>query len=60
MLTGWGATMKQENEKAAEVDVLIEKPPNIQQLQETLLQVTAPTSQAKAAAQPTEENHVIV
>ncbi|HUE35879.1 MAG TPA: response regulator, partial [Candidatus Acidoferrum sp.] len=60
MLTGWGATMKQENEKAAEVDVLIEKPPNIQQLQETLLQVTAPTSQAKAVAQPAEENHVIV
>jgi signal transduction histidine kinase/ActR/RegA family two-component response regulator len=41
MLTGWGAAMKQENEKAAEVDVLIEKPPNIQRLHETLLQVTA-------------------
>ena len=41
MLTGWGATMKEDNEKSPEVDVLIEKPPNIQRLQETLLQVTS-------------------
>jgi signal transduction histidine kinase/ActR/RegA family two-component response regulator len=49
MLTGWGATMKQDNEKAAEVDVLIEKPPNIRQLQETLLQVTAGAATPVAA-----------
>ena len=66
MLTGWGAAMKQENEKAAEVDVLIEKPPNIQLLQETLLQVTASNGQAAAAAPATtasqtpEDSHVIV
>jgi signal transduction histidine kinase/ActR/RegA family two-component response regulator len=46
MLTGWGAAMKQENEKAPEVDVLIEKPPNIQRLHETLLQVTAPVTES--------------
>jgi signal transduction histidine kinase/ActR/RegA family two-component response regulator len=49
MLTGWGATMKQDNEKAAEVDVLIEKPPNIQHLQETLLQVTSSSATPAAA-----------
>jgi hypothetical protein len=49
MLTGWGATMKQDNEKAAEVDVLIEKPPNIKQLQETLLQVTSAAATPVAA-----------
>jgi signal transduction histidine kinase/ActR/RegA family two-component response regulator len=40
MLTGWGAAMKQENDKMPEVDVLIEKPPHIQRLHEMLLQVT--------------------
>jgi signal transduction histidine kinase/ActR/RegA family two-component response regulator len=44
MLTGWGAALRQDNARAPEVDVLIEKPPNIQQLHETLLQVTDPAT----------------
>jgi DNA-binding response OmpR family regulator len=52
MLTGWGATMKEDNEKAPEVDVLIEKPPNIRHLQETLLQVTSGATIPEAAESP--------
>jgi len=55
MLTGWGAAMQQENEKMAEVDILIEKPPNIQRLHEALLKATARTAQSvdeKATAVP--------
>lgn len=44
MLTGWGDSMQQDNEKMREVSVVIEKPPNIQRLHETLLQVTAPAN----------------
>ncbi|HTR40760.1 MAG TPA: ATP-binding protein [Pseudomonadales bacterium] len=52
MLTGWGASMKQDNEKAAEVDVLIEKPPNIQHLHQTLLQVTSAPAAAEVTDSP--------
>ncbi len=39
MMTGWGASINQENGKVPEVDVVMGKPPNIQKLHETLLQV---------------------
>ncbi len=42
MLTGWGASIQEDNEKIPEVNVVIGKPPNIQRLHEALLQVTAP------------------
>lgn len=41
MMTGWGAAIKQDNEQVPEVDCVIEKPPNIKRLHETLLQITA-------------------
>ncbi|HUA65663.1 MAG TPA: ATP-binding protein [Alphaproteobacteria bacterium] len=40
MLTGWGAEIRKENEKVSEVDLVIEKPPSIQRLQQALLQVS--------------------
>jgi signal transduction histidine kinase/ActR/RegA family two-component response regulator len=52
MMTGWGAAMKEDNEKAPEVDVLVEKPPNIKRLQETLLQVTSAAAATEAAKSP--------
>jgi hypothetical protein len=36
--------MQQDGEKMPEIDVLIDKPPNIQRLHETLLKVTAATA----------------
>ena len=41
MMTGWGTIMRQDKETAPEVDVVIDKPPHIQQLNELLLQFTA-------------------
>ncbi|HEV2318376.1 MAG TPA: ATP-binding protein, partial [Verrucomicrobiae bacterium] len=40
MLTGWGAEIREDNEKISEVDVIIEKPPSIQRLHETLMRVS--------------------
>jgi signal transduction histidine kinase/ActR/RegA family two-component response regulator len=48
MLTGWGVAIRQDNEKIPEVDIVIEKPPNIQHLHETLLQVTHTDEDEKA------------
>jgi CheY-like chemotaxis protein len=40
MLTGWGAMIKSEGEKMAEIDALVSKPPRIGELNELLLQLT--------------------
>jgi signal transduction histidine kinase/ActR/RegA family two-component response regulator len=40
MLTGWGSEIREGKEKISEVDVVIEKPPSIQTLHETLLRVS--------------------
>jgi signal transduction histidine kinase len=39
MMTGWGAMMKEDGESAPEVDALVGKPPQIQELNDLLLQV---------------------
>ena len=41
MLTGWGAAMKEDGEMASEVDALLSKPPQIERLNELLLQLTS-------------------
>ena len=48
MLTGWGAEIRQDREKISEVDVVIEKPPSIQRLHETLLEVSHSNGQVQA------------
>jgi signal transduction histidine kinase/ActR/RegA family two-component response regulator len=40
MLTGWGATIRQDKENMSSVDIVMEKPPDFQKLHETLLEVT--------------------
>ncbi len=40
MLTGWGATIRQDKENMSSVDIVMEKPPDFQKLHETLLDVT--------------------
>ena len=47
MLTGWGGEIREEKEKISEVDVVIEKPPSIQHLHDTLVRVSRPETQAK-------------
>ncbi len=42
MMTGWGAMMKEDGEVVPEVDVLVGKPPKIQELNDLLLWVTSP------------------
>ena len=42
MMTGWGTIMSQDKEAAPEVDALLGKPPNLQQLKSLLLQLTDP------------------
>jgi len=39
MMTGWGTMMKEEGETASEVNAVIGKPPQIQELNELLLRV---------------------
>ena len=39
MMTGWGAMMKEDGETASEVDALIGKPPQMQELNELLLRL---------------------
>jgi len=40
MMTGWGTTMRDDGEKAPEVDAVIGKPPHMQELNDLLLRVT--------------------
>ena len=40
MLTGWGSAIRQDDEKFPEVDVVMEKPPSVARLHESLLRVT--------------------
>jgi CheY-like chemotaxis protein len=41
MLTGWGAMMKTDGETVPDVDVVLNKPPHILELNSVLLQITA-------------------
>jgi CheY-like chemotaxis protein len=50
MLTGWGSEIREGKEKISEVDVVIEKPPSIQHLHETLLKVSHLDSKSNPAA----------
>jgi signal transduction histidine kinase/ActR/RegA family two-component response regulator len=43
MMTGWGTIMRQDKETAPDVDVVIDKPPHIQQLNDLLLKLTVTT-----------------
>lgn len=40
MLTGWGAAIREDGEKMPEVDLVLEKPPSVKLLNESLMQVT--------------------
>ncbi len=40
MLTGWGQIIKEDREKAPEVDAVMDKPPNMQRLHEMVLKLT--------------------
>jgi signal transduction histidine kinase/CheY-like chemotaxis protein len=40
MITGWGNIMQEDGEAAPEVDAMVGKPPNIQELNDLLLRVT--------------------
>ena len=42
MMTGWGAMMKEDGDTAPEVDAVVGKPPQIQELNELLLRVARP------------------
>ena len=42
MMTGWGKMMKEDKQTAPEVDAIVSKPPNVQQLNELLLRFTDP------------------
>ena len=42
MLTGWGATMKEDGEQAPEVSALVDKPARASELNSLLLQLTGP------------------
>ncbi len=39
MMTGWGTIMKEDGEKAPEVDAVVGKPPNMQELNDLLLRM---------------------
>jgi signal transduction histidine kinase/ActR/RegA family two-component response regulator len=41
MMTGWGAMMKEDGETAPEVDAVVGKPPQIQELNNLLMQLSA-------------------
>jgi len=49
MLTGWGGEIREDKEKISEVDVVIEKPPSIQHLHETLVRVSHSDGQSKVS-----------
>lgn len=42
MLTGWGAAMKEDGEKASEVNAVVSKPARVSELHTLLLKLTAP------------------
>ena len=42
MMTGWGAMIKEDGETAPEVDALVDKPPQMQELNDLLHRLTAP------------------
>jgi CheY-like chemotaxis protein len=44
MLTGWGAIMKQDGVDAPEVDAVVSKPPQLEQLNDLILRMAAPES----------------
>jgi CheY-like chemotaxis protein len=41
MMTGWGTMMKEDGETAPEVDAVVGKPPQIQELNALLLRMSA-------------------
>ncbi len=41
MMTGWGAMMKEEGETTAEVDVVVNKPPRMAELNDLILRMAA-------------------
>ncbi len=44
MMTGWGTLMKENDKSAPEVNIVVSKPPCMQQLNELLLRITASTA----------------
>jgi DNA-binding response OmpR family regulator len=42
MLTGWGVIMKEEGETIPDVDIVVNKPPRMRQLNDLLLRMTEP------------------
>ena len=42
MMTGWGAMIKEDGETAPEVDALVDKPPQMQELNDLLHRLTGP------------------
>jgi signal transduction histidine kinase/ActR/RegA family two-component response regulator len=46
MLTGWGTMMQAEGESAPEVDAVLSKPPRIQELNDLLQRICAPSAHA--------------
>jgi CheY-like chemotaxis protein len=45
MMTGWGTMMKEDGETAPEVDAVVGKPPNMQELHDLLLRMAASAGQ---------------
>ncbi len=43
MMTGWGKMMKENKEIPTHVDALVDKPPNLQKLNDLLVQLTSRT-----------------
>jgi signal transduction histidine kinase/CheY-like chemotaxis protein len=69
MMTGWGTMMREDGERAAEVDAIVPKPPRIQELNKILLEKTksvpspqspapGPSASAKATADKPQESSV--
>jgi DNA-binding NtrC family response regulator len=42
MMTGWGKMMKENKEVPTDVDALVDKPPNLQELNDLFVQLTSP------------------
>ena len=52
MMTGWGAMMKEDGEAAPAVDALVEKPPQMEELNNLLLRLTASNQARQNIAGP--------
>ncbi len=52
MLTGWSATMHDNGEPTMEADAVVAKPPQVQELNRLLLQMTAPKAPPPSTAAP--------